>query len=225
LTNLENKKNGFEMTSKKPKIAKKRHLEMMLQNIPYHKSPKVHLEQYTTPAHIAADVLWNAYSLGDIEGKKVIDLGCGTGVFAIGAALLGAREVIGLDSDADAIEIAESHAVKNGVSDIIEFFREDVENFNEKGNTVIQNPPFGAQKAGTKNADRIFMKKALESAPVVYSFHIKETEEFVEKYFCSLGGLVTHKFYYSFNIPKIYDFHKKEGINVDVVVFRIEIGI
>jgi putative methylase len=210
------------MTNNKPKIAKKRHLEMMLQNVPCHKFPKVHLEQYTTSAHIAADVLWNAYSLGDIDGKKVIDLGCGTGVFTIGAALLGAREVIGLDIDPDAIEIAESHAIKKGINDIIEFFRTDIEDFNEKGDTVIQNPPFGAQKAGIKNADRIFMKKALESAPVVYSFHIKETEEFVEKYFCSLGGSVTHKFYYSFNIPKIYDFHKKERINIDVVVFRVE---
>ncbi len=213
------------MTIEKPKIAKKRHLEMILQSIPYYKSPKVHLEQYITPAHIAADVLWNAYSLGDIEGKKVIDLGCGTGVFTIGVALLDAREVIGLDIDPDAIEIAENHAIKNGVMDIIKFFREDVEDFDDKGNTVIQNPPFGAQKAGTKNADRIFMKKALESAPVVYSFHIKETEEFVEKYFCSLGGSVTHKFYYSFSIPKIYDFHEKERINVDVVVFRIEKNI
>ena len=35
--------------SKKITITKKRHLEMMLQQIPPHKSPKVHLEQYTTP--------------------------------------------------------------------------------------------------------------------------------------------------------------------------------
>lgn len=213
------------MKTKKPKITKKRHLEMILQNIPSHKSPKVHLEQYTTPAHIAADVLWNAYSLGDIEGKKVIDLGCGTGIFAIGAALLGACKVQCVEVDRDVIEIAKEQATENGVLDAIEFFEDDVQNFLGEGDTVIQNPPFGAQKAGTKNADRVFMKKALESASVVYSFHIKETEEFIGKYFMSLGGYVTHKFYYSFNIPKIYDFHKKDKINIDVLVFRIEKNI
>ncbi|MGZ7067783.1 MAG: METTL5 family protein [Methanobacterium sp.] len=208
--------------NKKQAITKKRHLEIILQNIPSPKSPKVDLEQYSTPAYIAADVLWNAHSLGDVEGKKVIDLGCGTGIFTIGAALLGARVVEGVDIDADAIHIAKGQASKNGVKDKTRFITEDIQNFHGEGDTVIQNPPFGAQKAGKKNADRFFIEKALESAPVVYSFHIKETEVFIEKYFSSFGGHVTHKFYYSFNIPKIYDFHKKDVIHVDVAVFRVK---
>ncbi|HEX3013909.1 MAG TPA: METTL5 family protein [Methanobacterium sp.] len=207
--------------SKKITITKKRHLEMMLQQIPPHKSPKVHLEQYTTPSDIASDILWNAYSLGDIEDKKVVDLGCGTGIFAIGAALLGAREVTGVDIDPDALEIARIQASEMGVEDNIEFISKDIQDFTGNADTVIQNPPFGAQKAG-KNADRIFMKKAMEIAPVVYSFHIKETEEFVEKFFNSLNGYISHRFYYGFNIPKIYDFHKKEKISVNVIVLRVE---
>ncbi|MBI5681194.1 MAG: methyltransferase [Methanobacterium sp.] len=211
--------------SKKPEITKKRHLEMVLQNILPHTKPKVHLEQYTTPANIAAAILWNAYSLGDIEDNKVVDMGCGTGIFAVGAVLMGARKVMGIDIDPDAIEIAKKHASEFGIDNLAEFISGDVKDIVCNADTVIQNPPFGAQKAGRKNADRIFMKKAIEIAPVVYSFHMKETEEFVEKYFASLGGLVTHKFYYSFNIPKIYDFHRKEKINIDVVVFRIEKNI
>lgn len=207
---------------KNKKITKKRHLEMILQGIPPHKSPKVHLEQYTTPANIAADILWNAYSLGDIENKKIVDLGCGTGILAIGAALLGAEEVIGVDIDPDAIEVAKLQASKIGVDDITNFISTDVQNIIQKADTVIQNPPFGAQKAGTKNADRIFIKKAIEIAPITYSFHIKETEEFVEKFFNLLNGFTTYKFYYSFKIPKIYDFHQKEKININVVVLRIE---
>lgn len=210
------------MNTKKPKISKKRHLEMILQRIPSHESPKAYLEQYITPAPIAAHVLWTAYSLGDIVSKKVIDLGCGTGILAIGAALMGAGKVIGIDVDSDALETAKKQSSLNGVQDITEFLMEDIENFNIKGDTVIQNPPFGAQKAGTKNADRIFMKKAIETAPVVYSFHIQKSEEFVQKYFTSSGGFVTHKFYYSFNIPKTYHFHQKESLNVNVVVLRIE---
>jgi len=208
--------------SKKPKITRKRHLEMILQSIPFHKEPKVHLEQYTTSSNIAADLLWNAYSLGDIENKKVIDLGCGTGIFAVGAALLGEGEVIGVDVDPDAIEIAKHQASKIGVDNIIKFILGDVQNFTGSADTVIQNPPFGAQKAKRKEADRIFMKRAIEIAPVVYSFHIKETEEFVEKFFASLNGQVTCRFYYSLPIPRIYHFHEKEKINIDVVVLRIQ---
>lgn len=210
---------------KKHEITKKRHLEILLQNILPHNKPKVRLEQYTTPANIAADILWNAYSLGDIEYKKVVDMGCGTGVFAIGAALMGARKVVGIDIDSEAIDVANGNASDFGVDNSIEFISGDVNDFVYKADTVIQNPPFGAQKAGTKNADRIFMKKSIEIAPIIYSFHMQDTEEFVEKFYNSLGGQVTYKFYYNFPIPKIYDFHQKNNINVNVVVLRIEKNI
>ena len=72
---------------------KKRQLEMALQDIPPHQSPKIDLEQYSTPSIIAADVLWNAHSIGDIDGMKVVDLGCGTGIFTIGSSMMGAGEV------------------------------------------------------------------------------------------------------------------------------------
>ncbi|MDI6723521.1 MAG: METTL5 family protein [Methanobacterium sp.] len=208
--------------NKKGNITKKRHLEMMLQNIPPHEDPKVHLEQYTTPASIASDILWNAHALNDINGKIVADLGCGTGIFAIGAALLGAEKVIGLDIDNEVIKTAKTYASKMGVDETTEFMSGDIQSFNLRADTVIQNPPFGAQKAGTKNADRLFMKKAVETAPVIYSLHMGETEEFVYKYFKSLNGNITHKFYYTFYIPHIYHFHQKEKINIDVVVLRVE---
>lgn len=57
-------------TRKVSMFNKKRQLEMALQDIPPHQNPKINLEQYSTPSVIAADVLWNAYSIGDIEGMK-----------------------------------------------------------------------------------------------------------------------------------------------------------
>ncbi len=102
-------------------FTKKRQLEMVLQDIPSHESPKINLEQYSTPSVIAADVLWNANSIGDIHGMKVVDLGCGTGIFAIGSALLGAEESVGVDIDIDAISIANSQAEKLGVKSQNEF--------------------------------------------------------------------------------------------------------
>ncbi len=94
--------------------------------------------------------------------------------------------------------------------------------FAENADTVIQNPPFGAQKAHRKEADRIFLARALEIAPVVYSFHVAETERFVESFVESIGASVTHRFYYKFQILHTYEFHTKEKMEVDVVVVRIE---
>ncbi len=203
-------------------INKKIQLEMALQSIPPHPNPKVELEQYSTPAGIAADILWNASALGDIEGLKVMDLGTGTGILAIGVALLGAVEVVGVDVDPQAVEIARAVAYEKGLDKLISFIVSDVRDINEKADTVIHNPPFGAQKVHRKEADRIFMIKSLEIAPVVYSFHKLETEEFVKKFYQSKGGVITHKFYYNFPIPHIYNFHQKEEITIEVVVLRIE---
>lgn len=52
----------------------------------------------------------------DLQGKTVIDYGCGSGILAIAAALLGAREVIAIDNDPQAILASESNRDLNGVS-------------------------------------------------------------------------------------------------------------
>jgi putative methylase len=202
---------------------KKRQLEMALQDIPVHKNPKVSLEQYSTPSIIAADVLWHALAIGDLEGMKVADLGCGTGIFAIGSVLLGASESVGIDVDNDAVSIARAQSMKMGIETKTRFITGDIQDFTESADTVIQNPPFGAQKTGRKEADRIFMVKALEIAPVVYSFHMQETEEFVINFFKKEGADISHRFHYKFPIPRTYDFHTKEKVFVKVVVVRAEI--
>ena len=79
---------------------------MILENVPQHPNPKVGLEQYSTPATIAADLVWNAYGLGDIRDMNVLDLGCGTGIFAIASSLMGARSSLGVDIDDESIALA-----------------------------------------------------------------------------------------------------------------------
>jgi putative methylase len=201
-------------------ITKKRHLEMALQDIPSHPHPNPHLEQYLTPAPIAADLIWNATSQGDVSDLKVVDLGCGTGILALGAALMGAGDVVGVDVDEKAITIALKESERLQVQ--VRFLAMDILDFGEKADIVIQNPPFGAQKANRKEADRRFLEKALEVAPVVYSFHLKKTENFLEKLVLALGGTITQRFYYSFPLPRIYHFHQEEKREVEVVVLRVE---
>lgn len=199
------------------KITKKKHLEMAIQKVPKHPNPKVDLEQYSTPAIIAADLLWNAYSLGDIADKKVMDLGCGTGIFAIASKLLGAASAIGVDIDKDSTDLASSYCgdVDFICSDIC-----DLENDFDV-DTIFQNPPFGSQKNAKKGADLKFISKAVELSPkVLYSFHMASTEEFLISYFEKNDLEITHIFRYNFPIPKIYEFHTMESANVEVIVIR-----
>lgn len=199
------------------KITKKKHLEMAIQKVPKHPNPKVDLEQYSTPATIAADLLWNAYSLGDIADKKVMDLGCGTGIFAIASKLLGAASAIGVDIDKDSTDLASSYCgdVDFICSDIC-----DLENDFDV-DTIFQNPPFGSQKNAKKGADLKFISKAIELSPkVLYSFHMASTEEFLISYFEKNDLEITHIFRYNFPIPKIYEFHTRESVNVEVIVIR-----
>lgn len=203
-------------------ITKKRQLEMALQHIPPHPHPDPNLEQYHTPPIIAADVIWNANAYGDIQDLKVVDLGCGTGILALGAALMGAVEVIGMDVDGDALQVANSEAHQLEVQDKCTFLKQDVREFQGEADTVIQNPPFGAQKAHQKDADRRFLEKALELAPVVYSFHLAKTMDFLELMLKALNASITHTFHYQFPLPRIYHFHQDEKREVEVVVLRME---
>lgn len=51
-----------------------------------------------------------------IEGKSVLDVGCGSGVLSIGACLLGAAEVEATDIDGQAVAIARENAELNAVT-------------------------------------------------------------------------------------------------------------
>ncbi|AZT85244.1 50S ribosomal protein L11 methyltransferase [Marinobacter sp. NP-4(2019)] len=51
----------------------------------------------------------------DVQGKQVIDYGCGSGILGLAALLLGADHVIGVDTDPQALEASRDNAQRNGV--------------------------------------------------------------------------------------------------------------
>lgn len=53
----------------------------------------------------------------DLQGKAVLDFGCGSGVLAIAALLLGAGNATGTDIDPQALTASEDNARNNGVAD------------------------------------------------------------------------------------------------------------
>ena len=62
---------------------KLKNLEIRLQKVAGFEKPKAEFEQYMTPAPLAARFLFDAFLHGDIEGMKVLDLGCGKGLTSL----------------------------------------------------------------------------------------------------------------------------------------------
>lgn len=198
----------------------RKELEILLTRVKTHPKPKVFMEQYSTPANIAAALLhMAAYTFNDIIGKTVCDLGCGCGRLAIGAAYLGAKKVVGIDLDPLAVLTAKRCAEELGLK--IELVVGDVNLLRGRFDTVIQNPPFGVKKYG---ADLRFLEKALSLADTVYSIHKsgEKNRRFIEKMVAKrFGGKITNMVQATFTIPYLFKFHKKPKHKIKVDIYRI----
>ena len=200
---------------------KLKNLEMMLQRLAGFTRPRASLEQYQTPAPLAARLLYTALMKGDIEGKRVCDIGCGTGVLAIGAALLGAESVTGIEIDQNAVEVACANAalLDTEVTFIVMGVT-DPELPARAGpfDTVVMNPPFGAQKV---HADRPFIDCALALAPVTYSIFNAGSAQFVNAY-TAKRAKVTERIGGTFPIKRTFAFHTRDVQEIEVEVLRLE---
>ncbi|XP_019245971.1 PREDICTED: methyltransferase-like protein 5 isoform X2 [Nicotiana attenuata] len=156
---------------------KLKQLEGLLGSLEQFSSPKIELEQYPTGAHIASRMLYTAdNSFEDVNSKVVADFGCGCGTLGLAAGLLGAGSVIGLDIDAESLEIASANADELELD--MDFIQCDIRNFKWRGQvveTVVMNPPFGTRRKG---ADMEFLSAAMKVASqAVYSLHKTATRE------------------------------------------------
>jgi putative methylase len=178
--------------------------------------PKLMAEQYTTDSETAADILWLAYMLGDIEGKAIADFGCGTGIFGIGCCLLGAKKVYFVDKDADAIAVLKENLSNVGIKDAV-VFQKDIKDFSEKADAVIQNPPFGTK---TEHADRAFLQKAFSTANVVYTLHKSSTASFVMALAADRGFKATNRLKIALPLKASQPFHRKKTERIECECFR-----
>lgn len=71
---------------------------------------------FGTGTHPTTALCLNWLDQADVKDKVVIDYGCGSGILAIAAALLGAKRVIGVDTDPQALEATQANAERNGVT-------------------------------------------------------------------------------------------------------------
>ena len=74
----------------------------------------------------AGEAYWLEWLLKDLpQGAEVLDLGCGSGVIAIAARMLGAKKCRGMDFDPQAVKVARRNITRNDV-DQVEFTETDV---------------------------------------------------------------------------------------------------
>lgn len=75
---------------------------------------------FGTGLHATSQLCLEALEAAHVAGATVLDVGCGTGILAIGAARLGAQQVYAVDLDPVAVRAATQNAADNGLDDRID---------------------------------------------------------------------------------------------------------
>lgn len=202
-------------------------LAIVLSQLEAFSEPKMKAEQYITDSETAAFALWQAALLGDIKGRVIADLGCGTGLLGIGALLLGAGRIIFVDFDENALEKAKKNLSKVKSEGYVvgkaEFIFKDIRRLLKEdvagAELVIQNPPFGTK---VRHSDILFLRKALEIAPIVYSFHKSETKGFLERFAAKENAKITHIWGFKFPLKASFPFHRRQIHRINASCFRFE---
>ncbi|BDR93314.1 METTL5 family protein [Vulcanisaeta souniana] len=208
-------------TVRDPEIHNLRELELVIQGIPGYRTPRLRLEQYVTDSNIVAVAVWDAHMRNYLTNARVLDLGCGTGRFAIAAALMGAAQVLCMDIDQDALDTARKSASNYNLNNV-DFIVEDVRNLELMGkfNIVFQNPPFGIWTE--RGLDMKFLSTAAKYSNIIYTIHKLSTLDYVSNKVNSLGCTMSVLDKVTITIPRTYKHHKKEKYRTEVFLARIE---
>jgi putative methylase len=190
-------------------------LEILIQKLIYPKEYNNDLEQYMTDPHVASMLVYIAFQSGDIEGKTVADLGCGNGILAFGAAIMGARHVYAMDSDVSMAALCKENC--KGLPVTVE--ASDIITYSKKVDTVLMNPPFGSVR---KHADLPFIMAAATHSSTIYSIHNMKTRAFIEKEYNNIGDI----FFQAkvlISVPRIYAHHKDNARDLEALIIGLRV--
>jgi len=201
----------------------KKELSILLSKLKVFDSPSMKLEQHPTDSEVAGEVLWAALMQGDVQGKVVADLGCGTGILGLGALLLGAKKAFLIDIDAEAVDLSMQNKAflesETGQKLNAIFSAGEIGVFDEKVDVVIMNPPFGTKN---ESIDTIFLLKAMDVAKVIYSFHKASTKQHIDQLISESSFEATHYTEYDFPIKMTMPHHRKKVERIKVGFWRLK---
>ncbi|XP_061712528.1 rRNA N6-adenosine-methyltransferase METTL5 [Cydia pomonella] len=205
-------------------VMKLKTLQGHLQELSGFEKPKVQLEQYETPPHIAAIALYTMQTQYEaLEGKLVLDAGCGPGALSFGAALLGAA-VTAVDVDADALNVLQENKDDTDIAnvDVVQcnFLGPSVCRWENYFDTVVMNPPFGTKN--NAGIDLRFLRAGLDlSCDSVYSLHKSSTRTHIQKKIKEWGVKGTVIAELRYDLPATYKFHKQQSRDIAVDLWRV----
>ena len=196
----------------------KKQLAVALSRLSSFEKPSLKLEQYPTDSEVAAEVIWWANQQGDIENKTIADFGCGTGILGIGCTGFNPKHMYFVDIDEKPLKRLKENLLLMDKTKGYEIRNQDINQFDEKVDLIIQNPPFGTKSV---HADKVFLERAFKLANVIYSFHKTTSKNFIQKISTDNGFKVTHFFQFNFPIKQTQNFHKKKIHKVEVGCWRM----
>ncbi|KAM8708166.1 hypothetical protein ACLKA7_015178 [Drosophila subpalustris] len=203
-------------------------LEEYLQCVDGFEKPKILLEQYPTPPHIAACMTHHIQAQhDDIEGKLVSDLGCGCGMLSIGATLLGAQLTVGFELDDAAVDIFRQNVQEMELHNV-DCVRSNVlqlpgSKWNNAFDTVVMNPPFGTKH--NAGMDMRFLEVGTRLATgAVYSLHKTSTRAYILKKCKEWGARGSVVAELRYNIESSYKFHKQKSKDIEVDFWRFDVS-
>jgi putative methylase len=203
---------GFLAARRAPRPVRRSELVRAIERVPLPDRPRAELEQVATPAEAAADLLLAAVRLDGLEGRTVLDLGSGTGRLAIGAALLGAANPVGVEVDPRLVEVARSAAERAGVR--VEFHAGEVADWRRPAELVVMNPPFGAQR---RHADRVFWDRALALATrSVHAFALEDSRTFIARRVVARDAQVLETEPVAWELPRTFAHHTRRRVPLSV---------
>jgi putative methylase len=186
--------------------------------------PTLELEQYATDTEVAASLVHVADEHGDLADATVLDLGTGTGMLALAAALRSPDRVIGVDVDPTPLRTARENAARIGATTDVAWLVADATDLPLQGiddAVVLSNPPFGAQR-GNEHADRAFLHQIASVASVSYTIHNAGSQDFVAAYVADNDATITDAYAVELDVDNQFDFHDAETAVVDAEAYRIE---
>jgi len=84
--------------------------------------------------------LMEKYLGDDASSKKLLDVGCGSGILSIGAALLGCKDALGIEIDEDAVRVAKENVELNKVADAVKIQQGDLtKGIDYKADIIVAN--------------------------------------------------------------------------------------